>query len=122
MRRTASALLAAAALAFAASGCGGSSPKLQRTLDALLSGRQGATWAGRFPHQPGGLPCTAFDPVLKKRVPATCSTALSLTSEGLVLATFTVSWNHGSSARTRFVFLRRDGTIDHVTRAGEATG
>ena len=94
MKRAASALLAAAALAFAASGCGGSSPTLQRTLDTKL----------------------------KKRVAATCSTALSLSDKKLVLATFTVSWDHGSSAHTWFVFLRSNGTIDHVSREGEAAG
>ena len=120
MKRSASALLAAAALALAAAGCGGSSPKLQRTLDTFLAGGKGATWARRFPHEPGSRHCTAQDPKLKERVPATCSTALTLSSDRLVLATFTVSWDHGSSALTWFVFLHRDGTIDHVRQEGEA--
>jgi hypothetical protein len=120
MRRAASALLAAAALASAVAGCGGSSPKLQRTLDSFLASPGGASWAKRFPHTPGSRPCTAQDPKLKKPVPATCSTALSLGEKKLVLATFTVSWSHGSNARTWFVFLRRDGTVDHMSREGEA--
>ena len=119
MTRPAS-FLALAAAAIVLAGCGGSSPKVQRTFDKFLAGPQSATWAKRFPHTPGSLPCTAQDPTLGKRVPATCSTALSLADKGLVLATFTVSWSHGSDTRTWFVFLARDGTIDHVTRAGVA--
>ena len=120
MRKVASALIAAAALL--AAGCGGSSPQVQRTFDSFLRSPQGASWAKRFPREPGSRPCTAQDPVLKQRVPATCSTALSLEQDELVLATFTVSWSHGSSARTWFVFLARDGTVDHVTRAGKTSG
>lgn len=119
MGRRGSALLAAAALVSAAAGCGGSSPKVQRTLDLFLASAPGASWAKRFPHQPGSRPCTAHDPTLKQRVPATCSTALAPADNRLVLATFTVSWSHGSNARTWFVFLARDGTVDHTTRAGQ---
>ncbi|HET7568574.1 MAG TPA: hypothetical protein VFJ91_11310 [Gaiellaceae bacterium] len=117
MRRAASALLAAAAV-LAAAGCGSGSPKVDRTFAQFLASPQGATWANRFPHQPGSRPCTAHDPKLDERVPATCSTALSLGDHKLVVATFTVSWSHGSRARTWFVFLRRGGEVDHVTREG----
>lgn len=117
MRRAASGLFAAAAV-LAAAGCGSSSPKVDRTFAEFLRSPRGAAWAKRFPHHPGSRPCTAFDPKLARRVPATCSTALSLGEHELVVATFTVSWSHGNSARTWFVFLRRGGEVDHVSREG----
>ena len=119
MRRAASTALAAASVV-AAAGCGSSPPSAQRTFDQFLRSPKGTSWARRFPHLPGSRPCTAYDPTLKTRVPATCSTALSLASGNEVLATFTVSWSNGSRARTWFVFLHRDGRVDHMTREGEA--
>jgi hypothetical protein len=116
MRRAASASVAAVALA-AVAGCGGSAPNGQRSLDAFLSGTQGRSWAKRFPHRPGSLPCTALDRTLQQRVAATCSTDVALRDTG-VIVTFTQSWSHGNRARTWFVFLHRDGTVESVTREG----
>jgi hypothetical protein len=121
MRHAARSAAAAAAgtLALAAAGCGGSSPAVQRSFDAFLTQTpQGRSWATRFPHKPGSIPCTALDPTLHRRVPATCSTDLSLGANNQVIVTFTQSWSHGSRARTWFVFLRRDGTLVSVNREG----
>jgi hypothetical protein len=121
MRQTARAAAGAAAggLALAAAGCGGSSPAVQRSLDAFLTGTpQGRAWAKRFPHTPGSIPCTAVDPTLHRRVPATCSTDVALGANDRVVVTFTQSWSHGSRARTWFVFLRRDGALVSVKREG----
>ncbi|MGH3048715.1 MAG: hypothetical protein ACRDLK_01045 [Gaiellaceae bacterium] len=118
MRLGASAALAAALLAVAA-GCGSSPPTVERTFGEFLRSPQGRSWAKRFPHQPGSKACTASDPTLKTRVPATCSTALSLAQGSEVLATFTVSWSRGSRARTWFVFLRRNGRVDRISREGQ---
>ena len=118
MRRAAS-VAAAGTLALAAAGCGGSSSQGQRSLDAFLSrSAQGRTLAKRFPHRPGSVPCTAVDPGTERRVEATCSTDVSLAKPNRVIATFTLSWSHGSRARTWFVFLRRDGTVESVRREG----
>jgi len=109
----------AAAVALAAAGCGGSSPTGQRTLDAFLRDTpQGRAFAKRFPHRPGSIPCTVVDTSAKQRVQATCSTDLALGSDHRVIVTFTQSWSHGSRARTWFVFLRRDGTLESVRREG----
>ena len=117
MRRVASA--AAVVLVLAAPGCGGSSRAGQRSLDAFLTRTtQGRMWAKRFPHRPGSKPCKALDPVAKQRVAATCSTDLALTAHDSVVVTFTQSWSNGSRARTWFVFLRRDGTLESVRREG----
>jgi hypothetical protein len=121
VKRAASALAAAVLLAAAAAGCGGSSRSGQRTLDAFFADTpRGRTYARRFPHRPGSLPCTALDHTLNKHVPATCSTDLSLEANERVLATFTVSWSHGSLARTWFVTLRRDGSVESVRRENPA--
>ena len=118
MRRT-SRVAAVAAVATAAAGCGGSSPTGQRSLDAFLSrSPQGRALGKRFPHRPGSIPCTAVDPVDERRVEATCSTDVSLQTQNRVVVTFTLSWSHGSRARTWFVFLRRDGTVESVKREG----
>jgi len=115
-------VLAIAVLALPAAACGGSSPQpnVQRALDAfLVRTPRGRELAKRFPHKPGSIPCTVVDPQLGKRVAATCSTDVSNEPPHIV-ATFTVAWSHGSRARTLFVFLRADGTVVSVTRAGAA--
>jgi hypothetical protein len=121
LRAASASALAAAALVLAA-GCGGSAaPTGQRALNAFLRDTaRGRTFAARFPHTPGSLPCTALDPTVGKRVPATCSTDVSLGENGRVVVTFTVSWSHGSQNRTWFVFLRPDGTVAKVSREGVA--
>ncbi|HET7571503.1 MAG TPA: hypothetical protein VFJ77_02405 [Gaiellaceae bacterium] len=116
MRRGAS----VAALALVLAGCGGANREGQRSLDAFLGSTDAARFANRFPHRPGSIPCTARDPAAKRRVAATCSTDLSLRSNHDVIVTFTVSWSHGSRARTWFVFLRRDGTLKRVQREGSS--
>ena len=124
MRRAARAsgvLTAAAAMAVGAAGCGGSSPRSQRSLDAFLERTpRGRTLAKRFPHRPGSVRCTVVDPAAKRRVRATCSTDVSPGDGDSVLATFTLSWSHGSRARTWFVVLRPDGSVESVRRAGVA--
>jgi len=116
--RAARALLAALGGALLLAACGGSSPpSVERTFARFLAGPDGATWAARFPHQPGSRPCTTRDPLVKKVVAATCSTALSLEKKS-VLATFTVSWAHGSRVRAWLVFLRNDGRIASISREG----
>jgi hypothetical protein len=113
------AFASAVALASAVAGCGGSSSAEQHTLQRFLSRTpQGRTWAKRFPHRPGSVPCTALDPAAERRVPATCSTDVSAAAGDRVIVTFTQSWSHGSRARTWFVFLRADGTVESVKRAG----
>jgi hypothetical protein len=103
-----------------AAGCGRSTGVAQRALDAFFRDTpRGRAWTNRFPHEPGSTSCTAVDPTSKLRVAATCSTDLSLGRDESVLATFTVSWSHGSRAKTWFVFLRHDGTIVSVRREGE---
>ena len=122
MRRVASAV--AAALVLVASGCGGGGgPSDSRwpTLDAFFSTTQrGRAWAGRFPHRPGSRPCTALDKTVRARVKATCSTDAERRDGGRVLATFTVSWSHGSRARTWFVLLRRDGSVVSIRQENPA--
>ncbi|HVS86241.1 MAG TPA: non-canonical purine NTP pyrophosphatase, partial [Gaiellaceae bacterium] len=118
--RAARALLAALAGALLLAGCGGSSPpSVQRTFARFLAGPDGAAWAARFPHHPGSRPCTTRDPLVKKVVAATCSTALSVETRE-VLATFTVSWSHGSRVRAWLVFLRSDGRIASISREGSS--
>ncbi len=123
MRRGAKAA-AAAALACALAGCGGSASAGdgQRALDRFFARTvKGRAYAKRFPHQPGSVPCTARDPELRRRVDATCSTDVSLEPDRVVV-TFTESWSHGNRSRTWFVFLRKDGSIVSVSRAGSAPG
>lgn len=113
---------AAAALVFALAGCGGSASARdgQRALDRFFTRTaKGRAWAKRFPHRPGSVPCTARDPELRRRVAATCSTDVSL-DPNRVVVTLTESWSHGNRARTWLVFLRKDGSIVSVRRAGSA--
>jgi len=118
--RSAKALLAALAGALLLAGCGARHASGQRQLSAFFAGTKlGRTWADRFPHKPGSKPCTAYDDVAKRQVPATCSTDVALQQQGRVLATFSVSWNHGNRVHAWFVFLHRDGTVQSVTREGE---
>jgi len=113
------AFASAVAIASAVAGCGGSSSAVQRTLERFLSRTpQGRAWAKRFPHRPGSVPCTVVDPVAGRRVPATCSTDASTASGDRVVVTFTQSWSHGSRARTWFFFLRANGSVESVKRAG----
>ena len=114
--RGASALAAALVLA-AAAGCGGSPRNGQRSFDSFLASTAAHPWVKRFPHRPGSISCTALDRTVGRRVPATCSTDLSL-DKNQVIVTFTESWSHGNRARTWFVFLRRNGTVERVQREG----
>jgi hypothetical protein len=116
--RTAVASVAVLALALGAAGCGSSSPRGQRSLDAFLRTPQGRSLGSRFPHRPGSVSCTTRDPSAKRRVAATCSTDLALRANDRVLVTFTLSWSHGSRAKTWFVFLRRDGSVESMRREG----
>jgi hypothetical protein len=115
--RGASLAVAALIVAAAAAGCGGSPRTGQRSLNSFLASAAADPWAKRFPHQPGSIACMALDPTVKRRVPATCSTDLSL-DQDRVIVTFTESWSHGNRARTWFVFLRRNGTVERVQREG----
>jgi len=118
--RAARALLAALAGALLLAGCGGGHPNGQRQLSAFFKDtRLGRRWAPRFPHKPGSRPCVAYDDTVSQLVPATCSTDVAVQQQGRVLATFTVSWNHGNRVRAWFVFLHDDGTVESVTREGE---
>jgi XTP/dITP diphosphohydrolase len=117
------AALAAGAAAFLLAGCGADRPNGQRQLTAFFERTKlGQRWTGRFPHRPGSRPCAAYDDVAQRRVEATCSTDVAVQQEGRVLATFSVSWNHGNRVRAWFVFLHRDGTVASVTREGAIPG
>jgi XTP/dITP diphosphohydrolase len=121
--RAARALLAALGAVVAAlllAGCGSKHATGQRQLSAFFAHTKlGQEWGRRFPHRPGSRPCVAFDDHAHKRVPATCSTDVAVQQQGRVLATFSVSWNHGNRVRAWFVFLHEDGTVVSVTREGE---
>ena len=116
MRRLGSAALVA--LVLAAAGCGSASVRGQRALDTFLLSRKGQTWAARYPHTPGSIPCSTYDKDVKKKVDATCSTDLSVDQRKRVIVIFTTSWSHGSRARAWFVFLRPDGALVSITREG----
>jgi hypothetical protein len=119
VRRAGSAGLLAALVLAAAAACGQAGENGQRALDRFFANtEQGRAWAKRFPHTPSSRPCTAVDH--GERVPATCSTDVAVNPERRVVATFTVSWSHGSRARTWFVFLRSDGTVESIKREGVA--
>ncbi len=116
MRLVASAA-ALAALTLAAAGCGGGNPAAQRTLDAFFSGSaRGRAWGKVFPHRPGTRPCTARDTQTGQRVPATCSTDVSLVKPHRAVVTLTQAWNRGARALTWFVFVRQNGAIESVVR------
>ncbi len=121
--RAARALLAALGAVVAAlllAGCGSKHATGQRQLSAFFAHTKlGQEWGKRFPHRPGSRPCVAYDDQAQKRVPATCSTDVAVQQQGRVLATFSISWNHGNRVRAWFVFLHEDGTVVSVTREGE---
>ena len=115
MRRAASAAVAAVALAGLA-GCGGSpNPAVGRTLDAFFANTaRGRAWGRIFPHRPGSLACTVHDPAANENVPATCSIEFALVEPGRAVVTLTEAWDRDARARTWFVFIHRDGTIESV--------
>jgi len=115
MRRAASAAAAAALLAGLAGCGGGPDPAVGRTLDAFFSKTaRGRAWARIFPDRPGSVPCTVRDPTVRADVSATCSIEFALVEPGRAVVTLTEAWNGGASARTWFVFIHRDGTIESV--------
>ncbi|HKI91653.1 MAG TPA: hypothetical protein VJ986_05090 [Gaiellaceae bacterium] len=115
MRRAASAAAAAVLLAGLAGCGGGPDPAVGRTLDAFFTQTaRGRAWGRVFPHRPGSLPCTVHDPVADRTVPATCSIEFALVEPRRAVVTLTEAWNRGARARTWFVFIHRDGTIESI--------
>jgi len=121
-RRVPGAAAAAIVLCVALVGCGSSSGQREerRALDHFFSDTvHGRRFGRRFPHRPGSIGCTVFDRQLRRRVSATCATAVAVGPKRVVV-TFTESWSHGSRTRTWFVFLHPDGAIEAITREGVA--
>lgn len=114
--RAAQALLVALGLAFVA-GCGADKDTMNEVLTSFYTNTPRAqSFAARFPHKPGSLPCTL--PSKDGPLRATCAADVSLVKHDRAVITLTEAWNHGALAHTWFFFVHRDGRIDSVVEEG----